>query len=112
MTPVCCSKARQDMYAYLNGVTSVKFVIDEPFTDAREDSSLGDNAKVSVGTVAENVEAQNNKRRANLSPFSKAIAAFNSVRVQGSAMLILYLIHPLLIKAPRAKIKKAQPIFT
>lgn len=69
------------MYAYFDGVTSVKFVIVEPFTNAREDSWLGDNAKVSVGTVAENVEAQKNKRRANLSPFPKAIAAFNNVTV-------------------------------
>ena len=69
------------MYAYFNGVTPVKFVIVEPFTNAREDSWLGDNSNVSVGTVAENVEAQNKQRRANLSPFSKAIAAVNNVTI-------------------------------
>ena len=61
------------MYAYFNGVISVKFVVVEPFTNAMEDSRLGDNSRLSVGTVAENVEAENTKRRANLRPLPKAM---------------------------------------
>lgn len=61
------------MYAYFSGVRSVKFVIVEPFTNAGEDSRLGDNSRVSVGTVAENVEAENIKRRANFRPLPKAM---------------------------------------
>ena len=95
------------MYAYFNGLTSVQFVIVEPFTNAREDSSLGDNSKVSVATAAENVEVQNIKRRAHFSPFSKAMLhskmstgyPYDYKRLSAdSALLILYLIHPFLLK--------------
>ncbi len=71
--PVCYSKAGQEIYAYFNEAISVKFVIVEPFTNAMEDSRLGDNSRVFVGTVAENVEAQNIKRRANFRPFWEAM---------------------------------------
>lgn len=61
------------MYSYFDRLTSVQFVLVEPFTNAREDSWLGDNSKVSVATAAENVEVQHIKRRAHFSPFSKAM---------------------------------------
>ena len=73
MIPVFYLEAWQEIYAYFNEVLSVKFVIVEPFTNAMEDSRLGDNSRVFVGTVAENVEAQKVKRRANFRPFWKAI---------------------------------------
>ncbi len=69
------------MYAYFNGVMSVKFVIVEPFTNATDDSRLGDKLKVSVGTVAENVETENIKRRANFRPSAKAILSSIMLRV-------------------------------
>ena len=66
------------MYAYFSGVRSVKFVIVEPFTNATEDSRLGDNSRVSVGTVAENVEAENIKRRAHVRPLPKAMLSLTT----------------------------------
>ena len=69
------------MYAYFSGVRSVKFVIVEPFTNAREDSRLGDNSRVSVGTVAENVEAENINRSANVRPLPKAMLNITTSRV-------------------------------
>lgn len=61
------------MYAYFNGLTPVTFVIVELFIKATEDPRLGDNSRVSVGTVAEKVEVQNTRRRANFRPLSKAM---------------------------------------
>lgn len=48
-------------------------MIIEPVTNAEEDSRLGDNSRFCVGTVAENVEAENIKRRVNFTTASKAI---------------------------------------
>ena len=48
-------------------------MIIEPFTNAVEDSRLGKSSRVCVGTVAENVETENIKRRANFRPFPKAM---------------------------------------
>ena len=67
------------MWAYFSWVISVKFVIIEAFTNALEDSWLGDSSRVCVGTVAENVDAENVKRRANCRTFSKAISESNNV---------------------------------
>ena len=67
------SKAGQDMQAYFKGVMSVKFVMIDPFTNAVEDSRLGNNFRVCVGTIAENVETGNIKRRANFRPCRKAM---------------------------------------
>ena len=61
------------MSAYFNWVTAVKFVTIEAFTNPLEDSRLGDSPRVCVGTVAENVDAENIKIRANFRPFPKAI---------------------------------------
>ena len=86
MIPLCCSKAGQDMYAHFNRVMSVKFVIVEPFTNATEVSRLGDNSRVSVGTVAENVETENIKRSADFRHFSKAILSSTVLRVVATTL--------------------------
>ena len=121
MTPLYYSRAWQDMYAYFNGVTSVKYVIVEPFTNAREDSWLGDNSKVSVGTAAEKVEAQNMKRRASFSPFSKAMlrstmSRFILTTIQGYWQILHWgfckIPHPSSSYKSSTHKNKLQPIFT
>ena len=56
-------------------------MIIEPFTNAVEDSRLGNNSRVCVGTVAENVETENIKRRANFKPFRNAMLNSTMSRV-------------------------------
>ena len=74
------------MSAYFNWVTAVKFVITEAFTNALEDSRLGDSSRVCVGTVAENVEAENIKIRAIFRPFPKAMLSPTMSRAIATTM--------------------------